>query len=154
MNRGSPFGEEWRACLREHYKETVRADDRATLKTLSDIMLNVGFREDDLRALVLDATIRADELPDGFLPPVDLLEQPLANRHPAECACPQCVAQDVVPHDEEGQPLTGDALKEQMQRAAWEQGVKEMPLILDEPPAKADEDEVDPDGFRQLSMFD
>lgn len=148
MNRQSPFGDEWRRCLREHYKQTVRDNDRATLETLNGVMNQVGFREDELRGLVLEATMRAEDLPDGFMPPLDLLEQPLPNRHPAECACPQCVAQDVTPHDDEGQPLTGDALKEHLQRTAWEQGVKEMPLILDEPPAD------DADGPKQLSMFD
>lgn len=148
MNRQSPFADEWRNCLREHYKQTVRENDRATLTTLNGVMANVGFREDDLRQLVLEATMRVEDLSDGALPPIDLLEQPLANRHPAECACPQCVVQDVTPHDEEGQPLTGDALREAAERAAWEQGAKEMPLILDEPPAE------DPDAPKQLSLFD
>ena len=154
MNRKSPFAEEWRNCLREHYKETVRTNDRATLETLTGIMNSVGFREDDLRTLMIEATIRADELPDGYLPPLDLLEQPLPNRHPAECQCPQCVEQNVVPHDKEGQPLEGDALKEELMRAQWEQGIKEMPLILDEPPAEPEAELEDPDGYRQLSMFD
>jgi len=148
MNRQSPFADEWRNCLREHYKQTVRENDRATLATLNGVMANVGFREDDLRQLVLEATMRAEDLADGVMPPIDLLEQPLANRHPAECACPQCVAQDVTPHDEEGQPLTGEALREAAERAAWEQGAKEMPLILDEPPTE------DPDAPKQLSLFD
>ncbi|MBK8136805.1 MAG: hypothetical protein IPK52_13365 [Chloroflexi bacterium] len=154
MNRKSPFADEWRSCLREHYKQTVREKDRATLETLTGIMNSVGFREDDLRTLMIEATMRAEDMPDGYLPPLDLLEQPLPNRHPAECQCPQCVAVDVVPHDMEGQPLEGDALKEQLQREAWEQGVKEMPLILDEPPVAPDAEEEDPDGYKQLSMFD
>lgn len=150
MNRQSPFAEEWRNCLREHYKQTVRENDRSTLSTLNGVMESVGFREDDLRALVLEATMRVEDLADGMMPPLDLLEQPLMNRHPAECACPQCVTQDVIPHDQEGQPLTGDALREAAERAAWEQGASEMPLILDEPPAPAN----DPDAPKQLSMFD
>ncbi len=146
----SPFTEEWRSCLREHYKQTVRENDRATLETLNGVMANVGFREDDLRALVLEATIRADELPDGFVPPLDLLSQPLSNRHPAECACPQCVAQDVVPHDAEGQPLAGDALREEAARAAWVQADDGSEGAADVEPTATE----DPDGFRQLSMFD
>lgn len=152
MNRQSPFSEEWRSCLREHYKQTVRENDRATLETLSGVMNSVGFREDDLKALYLEATMRTEDMPDGFVPPLDLLEQPLPNRHPAECQCPQCVSTDVVPHDADGQPLTGDALREQVERAAWEQGIKEMPLMMDEPPAP--EEPTDPDGYTQLSMFD
>ena len=31
MQRQSPFAQEWLNCLREHYKQTVRENDRATL---------------------------------------------------------------------------------------------------------------------------
>lgn len=152
MNRQSPFADEWRNCLREHYKETVRANDRATLETLNGVMNNVGFREDDLRMLLIEATMRAEDMPEGYVPPLDLLEKPLLNRHPAECTCPSCVTENIVPHDTEGQPLEGDALKEQLEREAWERGVKEMPLTLDAPP-EPPQDEA-PDAFKQMSMFD
>lgn len=153
MNRRSPFADEWRSCLREHYKETVRANDRQTLETLGAIMFNVGFGEDELRTLMIEATIRADETPDGFVPPLDLLAQPPANRHPAECACPQCVEVNVVPHDAEGQPLRGDALREEAERAAWARGDDADDSSddgeADEPPAST----VDPDGYKQMSLF-
>jgi hypothetical protein len=154
MNRQSPFAEEWRNCLREHYKQTIRENDRATLDTLSGVMNSVGFREDDLKALYLEATMRAEDMPDGYLPPLDLLAQPLQNRHPAECTCPACVAANLVPHDTDGQPLEGDALREHLERQQYETGAKELPALLEEPPSADEAETVDPEGYKQLSMFD
>ncbi|MBK8136907.1 MAG: hypothetical protein IPK52_13940, partial [Chloroflexi bacterium] len=78
---------------------------------------------------MIEATMRAEDMPSGYLPPLDLLEQPLPNRH-RQCQCPQWRrGLDVMTHDMD-QPLEGDALKEAASARAWEQGVKEMPLIL------------------------
>lgn len=148
----SPFTNEWRACLREHYKETARADDKATLQTLSAVMNRVGFRETELNELYVIATMRADAMPDDFVPDIAgvpsadaaALEQ-LENRHPLECQCPACVEKNLTPHDREGQPLTGDVLTEALDRAAWH--AQEDEDVAD------DETGQDPDGYQQLSLF-
>lgn len=116
--RDSVFGEEWRRCLKEHYKYVVSNQDKQTEETLTPIMEKVGFREDELRQLYLEATMHIDDVPDDFIPDmervapesVEASEQAFNEQtfqvHPAECACPSCM--DIVleeGHDEEGQPL-------------------------------------------------
>ncbi|MCU0474943.1 MAG: hypothetical protein MUC99_02315 [Anaerolineae bacterium] len=143
----SPFTDEWRACLREHYKATARANERETLKTLGGVMNRVGFREDELRELYVLATMRADDLPADFVPDLEQVgaptpppeaAAPLENRHPLECQCPSCVEKNLVPHDRDGQALTGDALAEALDRAAHDQAAGEA---------------EDSDGLQQLSLF-
>jgi hypothetical protein len=111
--RASIFGDEWRRCLKEHYKYVVKKQDKATESTLVPILQRFGFNDDDLRHLYVEATMR--DMPDDFLPDVDGVFQQAAlttvpeatfTVHPAECTCPSCM--DVVleeGHDSEGQPL-------------------------------------------------
>jgi hypothetical protein len=68
MPESSIFADEWRECLRAHYMDTVRDDDQVTLKTLVGVMHEVGFTDDDLSALYLRATMRAEDLPADFVP--------------------------------------------------------------------------------------
>lgn len=146
----SPFTDEWRACLREHYKETAKADEKQTLKTLGAVMNRVGFREAELQELYVLATMRAEDMPDHFVPDIAgvpsadaaALEQ-LENRHPLECQCPSCVEKNLTPHDRDGQPLTGDAFQESLERAAWHAQNDD----------EADHSTEEADGFQQLSLF-
>ena len=114
--RESVFSDEWRRCLREHYKYVLRNQDKNTEQTLTPILERFGFREDELRRLAVEATMRADEMPDDFVPDmeqiasesVEVSEAPETSFmvHPAECSCPDCM--DVVleeGHDEDGQPI-------------------------------------------------
>ncbi len=64
----SPFGEDWRACLRAHYQYVVRANDTLTLSTLTGVLQQVGFTEDELHRLYLNATMHVDDMPDDFTP--------------------------------------------------------------------------------------
>lgn len=143
----NPFGDEWRDCLREHYKYVVRHDTRVTLESLRQVLLGGErplFHDDELRALYIEATIRADDMPDDFVP--DLLTEsddmpaldalpdvPENPAHPLECQCPSCVEINRIPHDDEGQPLDDEALAE----------------LHEELSRKADAD----DGPQQLSLF-
>jgi hypothetical protein len=65
----SVFADDWRACLREHYMHVVRTDDRVTLPSLTLVMHEVGFSDDDLAELRVLATMRADDMPADYVPP-------------------------------------------------------------------------------------
>ena len=68
MTNENIFAEEWRDCLRAHYRYVVRQRDEVTMRSLVQVMHEVGFSDDDLRALYVEATLRADDLDPDFLP--------------------------------------------------------------------------------------
>lgn len=135
----SVFSEEWRACLREQYKHVIRENDQVTLPSLMMVMERVGFSEDDLAQLRVEATMRIEDVADDFVPDLEILQpamQPTGEvfqPHPLECQCPQCVDINLVPHDEDGQPLSEDEQQELLERQQHE----------------ADDD----DNPQQMSMF-
>jgi hypothetical protein len=122
----SVFAAEWRRCLEAQYMDVVRRGDTNNRKSLQQVMLRVGFREDDLRALYVRATMRAEDLPDDFqldasqLPAPAAVPEPMTfTPHPAECTCPSCLEQvDLLRHDDEGQPLSRDEQLEKRARLA------------------------------------
>lgn len=114
--RESVFSDEWRRCLREHYKYVVRQQDNNTKETLTPILEKFGFREEELRRLAVEATMHVDDVADDFVPDMELLDEQSVEddkapevtfvTHPAECTCPSCM--DTVleaGHDDDGQPL-------------------------------------------------
>lgn len=138
----SIFNDEWRKCLQEHYQDVIRRDDKVTLPSLRHVLLRVGFTADDLKDLYMRATMHADDLPEGFMPDLSAFDEdtapteapalPVAQQeeapartftpHPAECTCPSCMdAVDETRHDDEGQPLAGDALREAQERLGYVQ---------------------------------
>lgn len=145
------FGDEWRACLREHFKYVVQHDTRTTLESLRVALLQGNppvFTEDELRELYIEATLRAEDLPDGFVPEalLDSYEQlqaaapevPENPAHPLECQCPACIELNHIPHDADGQPLDADARAE----------------LEEEQRAVRDSDaDTDDDAPQQLSLF-
>ncbi len=106
MNARSVFFEEWLNSLREHYKHVLRAGDRVTEPSLTAVMQHVGFTEDELRQLRLEATMRADEVSSDFVPNMDIMRA--TQPHPAECRCPDCLPIDESAFDAEGQPKAVD----------------------------------------------
>lgn len=128
------FGNEWRDCLRAHYQHAVRNEDKVALKTLVPVLQNkMNFTDDELRRLYVEATMRADDI--DFTPDLDILnrelvaeadailtppETPVFQPHPLECQCPECVSINLVPHDDEGQPLDDDQRAELEEREAHE----------------------------------
>lgn len=136
----SVFGDAWRECLRAHYKHAVRNNDQVTLKTLKPVLQNkIGFSDSELRQLYVEATMRADEI--DFIPDFDALaEEPAApaevapsetfKPHPLECQCPECVQINLVPHNDDGQPLDADQIAELEDLAAYEQNKADMPKQL------------------------
>lgn len=110
MSRKSPFTDEWRKCLEEHYKHVIRTEDKVTQPSLEDVLHQVGFADDDLSDLRIKATMHVDDMPDGYKPNI-----PSLAAHAAECTCAQCSAQAAAieaaieaNHDADGQPLPPD----------------------------------------------
>jgi hypothetical protein len=147
MMNESIFNQEWRRCLQEHYKYVIRSDDKITKDSLEKVLLSqaVNFSDDDLKDLYREATLRTEDLPDGFLPDMERAgaastdeqhAEHLARQtenvaaapqpdegdqtfiaHPAECTCPSCMDSPLNEslHDAEGQPLSPEALEERIE---------------------------------------
>jgi len=106
--------------MREQYKHVIRTDDQKTLVSLTKVMHRVGFGEDELAQLRVEATMHVDDMPDDFVPDMEVL-QPVAvetafEPHPLECQCPECIQIETIPHDDEGQPLDEEAQQELLER--------------------------------------
>lgn len=118
------FADDWRDCLREHYKHVIRQQDARTQATLEYVLTHeLGFREDDLFVLRVEAT-RAESMPDDFVP---------------EEVRPQAEVVAVVEADPTLFEGEAPALLE------------EIPVA--EPEPEPDDDEATPDEPRQLSLF-
>lgn len=64
----SIFYENWRDCLKAHYTHVIRANDQVTEPTLHNVLLRVGFSEDEIKEIAIRAKMRdtdasPDELP-------------------------------------------------------------------------------------------
>lgn len=70
----SIFSDEWRQCLVAHYTHTLRSSDHRTERSLRGVMLDIGFSEDDLNRLYIDATAHVDDVPNDFIPDSRFLE--------------------------------------------------------------------------------
>lgn len=104
----SVFFEEWLKSLREQYKFVIRNNDKVTLPSLTTVLHDVGFGEDELAQLRIEATMHMDDVPPDFVPDMNILSAQsiqAGQAHPAECNCPQCIPIDESGHDAEGQPL-------------------------------------------------
>lgn len=62
------FADDWRDCLREQYKYVIRQQDWRTEATLIQVLHDVGFQDAELAALRLEATMRAEDMPDDYVP--------------------------------------------------------------------------------------
>lgn len=136
------FADDWRDCLREQYKSVVRQQDARTETTLTQVLYEVGFTEDELRALKMEATLRAEDMPDDYVPE-DVLAQYYGGMDmPAEVV--EEPTAEVVEISEEVLEETDDE-----------------PELLDELPVESDitdddllaATEPDDDQPQQLSMF-
>ena len=107
MAQKSIFFDEWRECLQAHYTTFVQQEylPNQTRKThakdaLEGVLNRVGFSEDDLHTLYVRATMRAEDVPDNFVPEMTF------QAHPGECQCADCMdAVLTLNHDAEGQPV-------------------------------------------------
>ncbi|MDE2857829.1 MAG: hypothetical protein OXN94_08260 [Chloroflexota bacterium] len=110
MDQRSVFFEEWIRSLREQYKHVLRQDDRVTLPTLTAVMIDVGFSEDELTQLRVEATRHADKLGSDHTADMEILEHTLP--HAAECLCPVCTRINERPADADEQPVPTDPQQE------------------------------------------
>ncbi len=178
MDQQSVFHNEWLRSLREQYKQVVRNDDRGTLSSLTAVMHNVGFGDDELSQLRIEATMHVDDVGENFSPDMDILSKTsLTQAHPAECACPACVPVDESKFDSEGQPIAPDPEAEEYEpghvipvaEIAADDDGEEVDSITfedsiaaeaasaideeEESTAEADESEADPDAPQQMDLF-
>lgn len=152
MDQGSVFHQEWLRSLREQYKHVARSGDTVTLPSLTEVMQGVGFGEDELRQLKIEATMRADELPQGFQPDLDILSQPEPtpdqdeDEQPAAAEAPEPTvypAVDMSALDDESESLT---FEDSLARDAHASDAEP-----DDDPI--DEQADDPDDPQQISLF-
>ncbi len=110
MDQRSVFFDEWLSSLRAQYQHVVRVDDKVTLPSLTAVLQQVGFGEDELRQLRLEATLHVDDVAGDFVPDLAILaeDKPTTAAHPAECLCPDCAPLDESQFDAAGQPLPPD----------------------------------------------
>ena len=178
MDQRSVFFEEWLRSLREQYKHVVRQNDKVTLPTLSAVMGRVGFSEDELAQLRVEATIHVDDVDADFVPDLDALKGSAPKRaHAADHPLPQGVIGDGGPIDAEDRISTQDSdsaaleseraypagdedkdmSSEETQPLTFEDSLKaEVDEIEDEPIASEDVMDADDglvDGPEQMSLF-
>ena len=104
LDQRSVFFEEWLRSLREQYKHVVRIGDSVTLPTLTAVMQNVGFGDEELAQLRVEATMRVEDVSADFRPDLDILEtSPGAIAQATESARPPSPAPEVGPGDDEEQ---------------------------------------------------
>ncbi len=135
------FADDWRDCLREQYKSVIRQQDARTEVTLTAVLVEVGFTQDELAKLKFEATLRADDMPDDYVP---------------EAVQAQFYEGVDVPAEVVEEPVV--EMVEVIEEEAEEE---DQPELLDELPVEADisDDELlnppepDDDEPQQLSMF-
>jgi hypothetical protein len=153
------FADEWRACLRAHYKHVIRTGDHVTEPSLRVVMHQAGFDDSELAELRVLATMHIDDSGADFVPDMDVLEPP-----PAPTAEARVFAGGVPVRVEETAFSPVDA----EEYALVEADVEEASLLeeetcvedaaLDEiPPEEAatppEEQDDEPDEPAQLSLF-
>lgn len=140
MPKDSIFTDEWRRCLRAHYMDVIQRNDQITLKSLVRVMHDTGFNDDELAELRIRATMRADEMPDDFVPDPRVFQAIAENMLPDE------------PFSEEAYVEESPAdLLETVEEVVAEEEVTE--ALVEELPPVEDESEEDADAPAQLSLF-
>ncbi len=152
MPNQSVFGEEWRDCLRAHYTQVVRNQDTGTERSLHGVMLEAGFREDEIAQLSLRATMHVDNVGADFVPDMDILEAKPETFSVAAVVAP--AAESVAPDPIEevpGEPMVDAEIPVAVVKDLVDEEeatvTEDAPEIADEAPAEADLD------VTQLSLF-
>ncbi len=145
------FADEWRECLRAHYKHVIRNNDHVTEPSLRVVMHQAGFDESELAELRVLATMHIDDSGSDFVPELDVLEtmpDAAEDIRVFTTAVPPAAAEeaDLLPaegYDAQAQVIIEDELP-----------VEDVQLdrIFPEE-ANAVPDEDDPDAPSQLTLF-
>ncbi len=144
----SPFADEYRASLRAHWKYVIRQGDKRTERTLRHVMKQLGFRDDELAQLTLDATAHVDDMPDGFTPDPVMVEQ-IAALGKIAAANEAAVNPGGVRAD--GEPLPPEEAALDLHTAHRHEDALDPEAIERE--AEEADDEPDADAPTQLSLF-
>lgn len=149
----SVFSDDWRDCLRSHYKDVVQRNDRATEDTLVPVLHDVGFSDEELHALKLEATMRTEDLQGDFVPQLDV-KQVAGVDVPAEDIPEEATEPDETPE-------TLDDMVEMVNEVAQAEETEDAPEqidaakeeLRDDPYIDGDDDTPDPDQPQQMSLF-
>lgn len=145
------FADEWRECLRAHYKHVIRNNDHVTEPSLRVVMHQAGFDESELAELRVLATMHIDDSGADFVPELDVLETTPDTTEDVRvftASLPPAAA-------EEADLLPADVYDAQAQ-ATIEDELPVEDAQLDETfpeEANAVPDEDDPDAPSQLTLF-
>ena len=70
-DRRSIFYDDWRDCLQSHYMHVIRHNDHVTEPTLHNVLLRVGFSEDEIKEMAIRARMRDTDATLGELPTLE-----------------------------------------------------------------------------------
>jgi hypothetical protein len=144
MSKDSIFKDEWRECLRAHYMDVIRRDDQRTLKSLVRVMHDTGFGDDELAELRVRATMRADDMPEDFVP----------DMHVFQVNADMTAAPDLAPPDEPLEPFyVEDEMVDAVQNELLEPSEPTVEEFEDDVPEEHEVEKEDPDAPEQLSLF-
>ncbi len=164
MPNPSVFDQEWRDCLRAHYTQVVRNQDTGTERSLHGVMLEAGFREDEIAQLYVQATAHVDDVGADFVPDmgvvaaVELFVAPAVVAPEPEPVAPELeVAPEVdAPEAMEAAPADAEVEAEIPVAVVKDLVDEEEATIIEDAPEDVPADEEppgdDPD-ITQLSMF-
>jgi len=140
MPKESIFTDEWRECLRAHYMDVIRRNDQITLKSLVRVMHDTGFSDDDMAELRVRATMRAEDMPDNYVPDMHIF-QVNADFSPSE----EVVAdQPLLETEPMPQEAVAEAVYDDRPETAEEEGAGEFTV---------EDNKDDPDAPQQLTLF-
>lgn len=88
----SIFGDQWRATQIAYFEQMMRTGNAEQRANACQIMRDSGFSDQEINDLYIQATMHLDDVPDDFVPDLEVIEslRQAATPHPNECTCPTC----------------------------------------------------------------
>ncbi|RMF79387.1 MAG: hypothetical protein D6737_11595 [Chloroflexi bacterium] len=144
MAGASIFEDEWRECLREQFMYVIRNNDTITEQSLTLVLHEVGFTDDELRELRLRATMHVDDVSDDFVPDFEAVAPPNETGEEPTIYAGVDVANDAPPPTADELEFVDDSVEDE-EADAIEDELADLPQESDD---VDDEDDVE-----QLSLF-
>jgi hypothetical protein len=142
------FADDWRECLRAHYKYIIGSNDKVTEKSLNEVMAKAGFTEAELYEMRLEVTMHVDNSGADYVPDAAVVEYFASAEVPADAeALPVSVAEAVVDATAEFVAVESPPVDEVAELEMDESEISEDEA--DEPPPP----EEPPPDLKQLSLF-